>query len=65
MVKLFWYLISLMTIFLILMYTPSNSKNTLINSNYLLNFSSNQQALIKVIIVNIILFILLIIFAIK
>ncbi len=65
MIKLFWYLISLITILLILMYTPSNSKNNLINTNSLLNFSSDQRSLIKGIIINIVLFMLLTIFLIK
>nr|YP_010170985.1 preprotein-translocase subunit g [Chondria tumulosa]QSD57126.1 preprotein-translocase subunit g [Chondria tumulosa] len=62
MIKIFFYLFSFFTIFLILIVNPS--KNNVNNFNYqskILNFRSNQLFLQKLIAFNVVIFFLLII----
>lgn len=60
MIKLLLYLLSILIIFLILFNSPSsNNLNNFINQNKLLNFSSNQIFIQKIIFTMVILFIIL------
>jgi len=64
--KLLWYITSILTIFLILINNPkTNSLSNFSNQNNLINFTSNDQSILrKIIIVNILFFLLLTIFSI-
>nr|QCI04696.1 Preprotein-translocase subunit g [Apoglossum ruscifolium] len=58
MIKLFWYIVSILTIFFILVNNPSsNNVNNFINQNKFFTFSSNQLLIQRLIFFNIILFI--------
>lgn len=59
MIKIVWYIISLITICSILLSSPNSFYgNDLINRNSLLKMSPNQNLLNKIIMVNILLFFL-------
>lgn len=59
MVKLIWYFISLLTIFLILFNSPSsNNINSFMNQNKFFNARSNQLLVQKLIVASVLLFII-------
>lgn len=60
MLKLFFYIVSLVIIVLILTNSPSNNNiNNFMSQNKLLNFNTNQLALQKIIGANIVIFFIL------
>nr|YP_010619878.1 Preprotein-translocase subunit g [Symphyocladia marchantioides]WAX03891.1 Preprotein-translocase subunit g [Symphyocladia marchantioides] len=57
LVKLFWYIFSLLTVFLVLLNTPNSSNiGTSMNQNQLFNLRSKQLLMQKVIAFNISMF---------
>lgn len=52
MIKFLWYIFSLLTIFFILINSPSNTNNNFVSQNKIMNFSSNQFVIQKFIIFN-------------
>lgn len=62
LLKLVWYIISLMTILLVLINNPSTSNmNNFIMRNQFINFNSSQMLIQKLIIINIFCFFTIII----
>lgn len=60
MIKIFWYLVSVITILLIIINHPNNNNmNGLMNQISLSNFSGSQKILNKLIVVNVLLFFIL------
>lgn len=63
MIKFLWYLISLLTIILILFNSPQyGSLDNFVNQNNFINFSSNQLVIQQLIVLSICLFLVLTIF---
>lgn len=60
MIKLFWYIVSFLTIFLILVNSPSNSGlSSFVDQNSLFTFRSNQFLIQKFIVISILMFMIL------
>lgn len=59
MIKTLWYLIGLSTIFLIILYNPSNTSNSVLSSNRIFRVNNGQGLLIKFIVFSIIIFFIL------
>nr|QCI04878.1 Preprotein-translocase subunit g [Bornetia secundiflora] len=58
MIKLMWYIASMLTILLILMNNPNSNVNNFMGSNPLLNFRGNQIIIVRLTICSIFLFII-------
>nr|QCI06056.1 Preprotein-translocase subunit g [Delesseria sanguinea] len=60
MIKLVWYIVNFLTIFLILFNSPNNSSlNSFVDQNSMFTFRSNQFLIQKFIIISILVFVIL------